>query len=43
MTHVGVYSGNGNIVHASSYFGKVVESRIKYINGFAGAKRYHLR
>ncbi len=43
ITHVGVYSGNGNIVHASSYFGKVVESRIKYINGFAGAKRYHLR
>jgi len=40
ITHVGVYSGNGNIVHASSYFGKVVESKMKYINGFTGAKRY---
>ena len=40
ITHVGVYSGNGNIVHASSYFGKVVESKMRYINGFTGAKRY---
>ena len=40
ITHTGVYSGNGNIVHASSYFGKVVESKMKYINGFTGGKRY---
>lgn len=43
ITHVAVYSGNGNIVHASSYFGKVVESEMKYIRGYAGAKRYKLR
>lgn len=40
ITHVGVYSGNGNLVHASSYFGKVVESKMRYIDGFTGAKRY---
>ena len=42
ITHVGIYSGNGNIVHASSYFGKVVESKMRYINGYFGAKRYRL-
>ena len=40
ITHVGIYSGNGMIVHASSYFGKVVEKQMKYINGYAGAKRF---
>ena len=43
ITHVGIYSGNGNIVHASSYWGKVVESKMKYIMGYHGAKRYRLR
>jgi cell wall-associated NlpC family hydrolase len=42
ITHVGIYSGNGNIVHASSYFGKVVESKMRYISGYFGAKRYRL-
>jgi cell wall-associated NlpC family hydrolase len=42
ITHVGIYSGNGNIVHASSYFGKVVESKMRYIRGYYGAKRYRL-
>ena len=42
ITHVGVFSGNGNMVHASVYFGKVVESKMKYINGYFGAKRYKL-
>jgi len=42
ITHVAVYSGNGNIVHASSYYGKVVESKMKYIRGYHGAKRYRL-
>jgi cell wall-associated NlpC family hydrolase len=42
ITHVGVYSGNGNLVHASAYFGKVVESKMKYLNGYFGAKRYPL-
>lgn len=40
ITHVGIYAGNGNIVHASAYFGKVVEKKMKYIRGYAGAKRF---
>ena len=39
ITHVGMYAGNGYILHASSYFGKVVKSKMKYINGYYGAKR----
>ena len=43
ITHVAVYSGNGNIVHASTYFGEVVEGQMRYIDGYFGAKRYRLR
>ena len=39
LTHVGIYSGNGNIVHASAFFGKVVESKMRYVRGYAGAQR----
>ena len=40
MTHVGIYSTkSGYIVHASGYFGEVVESQMKYIRGYAGARR----
>ena len=39
LTHVGIYSGKGNLVHASAYFGKVVESKMKYIKGYSGAIR----
>lgn len=42
ITHVGIYSGKGNLVHASSYYGKVVESKMKYIKGYYGAKRLKL-
>ncbi len=43
ITHVGVYSGRGYLVHASSYFNKVVESKMKYIRGFTGAIRVNPR
>lgn len=42
ITHVGIYSGKGNLIHASSYYGKVVESKMKYIKGYYGAKRLKL-
>lgn len=39
ITHVGVFSGNGRILHASAYWGKVVEKKMKYIRGYYGARR----
>jgi cell wall-associated NlpC family hydrolase len=39
ITHVGIYSGNGYVLHASHYFGKVVNSKMKYVRGYFGAKR----
>jgi cell wall-associated NlpC family hydrolase len=39
ITHVGIYSGNGNLVHASKYFGRVVESKMSHMRGYYGAKR----
>ncbi len=42
ITHVGIYSGNGNLVHASNYFNKVVESKMMYIANLYGAKRLPL-
>ncbi len=41
--HVSIWAGNGNIVHASSYFGRVVVSEERYLDGFWGAKRFRLR
>ena len=39
ITHVAMYSGNGYVLHASSYYGKVVNSKMKYIRGYFGARR----
>jgi hypothetical protein len=39
ITHVGIYSGSGNIIHASSYWGRVVERPMMYVSGYYGAKR----
>jgi cell wall-associated NlpC family hydrolase len=39
ITHVGMYSGNGFVLHASSYYGKVVNSKMKYVRGYFGARR----
>jgi cell wall-associated NlpC family hydrolase len=43
ITHVDIYSGNGHILHASSYFGRVVNSKTKYIRGYHGARRIRPR
>jgi hypothetical protein len=37
--HVAIYAGNGTIIHASSYFNKVVQSKLKYLRGFEGGRR----
>jgi hypothetical protein len=41
ITHVAMYSGNGYVLHASSYYAyqKVVESKMEYIEGYFGARR----
>lgn len=39
LTHVGIQSYNGYILHASSYFGKVVENELKYMRGLYAARR----
>jgi cell wall-associated NlpC family hydrolase len=43
ITHVGLYAGNGYTLHASSYFGKVVITKMRYLNGYYGAKRVRPR
>jgi cell wall-associated NlpC family hydrolase len=43
ITHVGMYSGNGYILHASAYYGKVVNSKLKYIRNYYGARRIRPR
>ena len=43
ITHVGIYSGNGYLVHASTYFDKVVNSEMRYLKGLSGAKRFKSR
>jgi NlpC/P60 family len=39
ITHVGMYSGNGYLLHASGYFDRVVNSKMKYIRNYYGARR----
>ena len=41
--HVSIYSGNGMIIHASSYFGAVVEKPERHLNDFWGARRLGTR
>lgn len=43
ITHVGIYAGNGELVHASAYFDRVVESKMRYVDGYIGARRLKLR
>lgn len=39
VTHVAIYIGNGQMIHASHYFGKVVISDMDYVQGYIGARR----
>jgi cell wall-associated NlpC family hydrolase len=39
ISHVGIYAGNGKVVHASDYYNKVTESQMKYLKGYVGARR----
>lgn len=39
VSHVGIYAGNGKILHASDYYNRVAESQMKYIEGYVGARR----
>ena len=39
ISHVGVYSGRGTLIHASSYFQSTVKSEMRWIAGYAGARR----
>ena len=39
ISHVGIYTGNGKIIHVSDYYNKVTESQMKYIKGYVAARR----
>ena len=39
LTHVGIQSYNGKVLHASSYYRKVCESELKYMRGLYAARR----
>ena len=40
---VAVYAGNGSVIIASSYWGKVARVEMRYLDGFWGGKRLTLR
>ena len=37
ISHVGIATGYGTIIHASTYHGAVVETPIEYVPGYVGA------
>ncbi len=39
ISHVGIATGRGTIIHASNYWHRVTETKIKYIKGYKGARR----
>lgn len=40
ISHVGIYSGNGKLIHASDYHKRATESQMKYVDGYVGARRF---
>ena len=39
LTHVAILSRNGYVLHASSFYNKVVESELMYLNGLYAVRR----
>jgi len=39
ITHVGIATGRGKVIDFSCYWNKITETHIRYIEGYAGAKR----
>jgi cell wall-associated NlpC family hydrolase len=37
ISHLGISTGYGTVIHASTYYGAVVETPIEYIPGYVGA------
>ena len=37
ISHVGIATGYGTVIHASTYYGEVVETSMDYIPGYVGA------
>ncbi len=37
ISHVGIATGYGTVIHSSTYHGAVVETPIEYIPGYVGA------
>ena len=39
ISHVGIATGRGTVIHASNWWGYVTETRLEYLYGYAGARR----
>jgi cell wall-associated NlpC family hydrolase len=37
ISHVGIATGHGTVIHSSTYYGAVVETSMEYIPGYVGA------
>jgi cell wall-associated NlpC family hydrolase len=37
ISHVGIATGHGTVIHSSTYYGAVVETPMEYIPGYVGA------
>jgi len=41
ISHVGIATGYGTVIHSSTYYGAVVETPMEYIPGYVGAVDLH--